>query len=114
RSPRDHSRSRGLCRSWRRPPPGQLEGGAAHTRDRGYIDGMFTNDNRERRRATFQGGVARSAAELRRQELEAWQHVSPEDRLTASLELVETYLSMGAGRGVEHRLDRTASGVRRR
>lgn len=75
---------------------------------------MATNDNRERRLATYQGGVARSAAELRRQELEAWQHVSPEDRLTAVLEMVEAYLAMGAEAGVEHRLDRTATGVRRR
>jgi len=75
---------------------------------------MVANEERDRRRATYQTGVVHSADELHQLERETWAQLTPAERLTASLELVETFLAMGERSGVAHRLDRSVTGVRRR
>jgi hypothetical protein len=75
---------------------------------------MSGNSSRERRRATYQSGVVHSAEEAAGLEREYWSRLTPQERLTASLEMVETFLAMGGGSGAQHRLDRTATGIRRR
>lgn len=78
-----------------------------------YATRVNTPDERKAaRQRNWQGGVAKSFAELDERDLEQWQAVSPVERLKAVWSLVEDSLALRGEHATTPRLQRLVGGVR--
>src|SRR5262245_38635526 len=99
------------------PPDLTLRTAAATERapQRGMLMSMRDADARAAaRRATWQGGVARSFREMEDVDLDFWLSATPEVRVGAVWELMEELRALQGDDGPAPRLQRSVGGVRPR
>jgi hypothetical protein len=75
-----------------------------------FVSASF-DERAARRRAEWQGGVARSFEEMERHDLEFWLRATPGERIRAIAELAATVAAL---KGDDGRLQRSVGGVRPR